>query len=124
MTIFLSILKKNIGLKEWFSKSEFNYYLKTKVYKRTKFNKTRDNDKHIVRNKNTKYECKPLLQIQSIYYAQDDKKDIVYYPQILVEECGYKDFVEYNISHKDFMFTDSEPESEEVFNDDNDDRDE
>ena len=74
--------------------------------------------------KKNKYECKPLLQIQSIYYTQDDKKDIVHYPQVLVEECRYKDFIEYNIAHKDFMFRYSEPESEEEFNDDNDDRDE
>ena len=88
-------------------------YLKTNVYKKTRFNKKGCRDIHIVPNKNTKYECKPLLQIQSIYY-----------PQIRVEQCGYKDFIEYNIAHKDFMFTDSEPESEEGFNDDNDDRDE
>ena len=36
--------KLNIGLKEWFCKSEFNYCLKTKIYKRTKFNKKRHND--------------------------------------------------------------------------------
>ena len=72
--------------------------------------------------KKNKYECQPLLQIQSIFYAQDDKKDTVYYPQILVEQCGYKDFIEYNIAHKDFMFTNSEPKLEEEFNDDNDDR--
>ena len=47
----------------------------------------------------------------------------VYYPQIRLEQCGYKDFIEYNIVHKDFVFTDSEPKSEEEFNDDNDDRD-
>ena len=99
-------------------------YLKTNVYKKTRFNKKGCRDIHIVPNKNTKYECKPLLQIQSIYYAQEDKKDIFHYPQIRVEQCEYKDFIEYNIAHKDFMFTDSEPESEEGFNDDNDDRDE
>ena len=75
-------------------------------------------------NKNTKYECKPLLQIQYIYYVEEDKKVILYYPQIRLEECGYKDFIEYNIAHKDFMFADIEPESKEEFNDDNDDRDE
>ena len=53
----------------------------------------------------------------------EDKKHIAYYPQILIEQCRYKDFVEYNIGHKDFVFTDSEPESEERFNDDDDDDD-
>ena len=101
-----------------------NYYLRTKIYKRTRFNKNGCRDIHIVPNKNTKCECKPLLQMQSIYYAQEDKKDTFYYPQIRLKQCGCKDFIEYNIAHKDFMFTDSEPESEEEFNDDNDDGDE
>ena len=59
------------------------------------------------------YKCKTLLHIQSIYYVQEDKKDILYYPQIRVEQCGDKNFIEYNIAHKDFIFKDSEPESEE-----------
>ena len=107
----------------FFYQSGGSCYLKTKVYKRTRFNKKGCGGTHIVPDKNTKYEFKPLLQIQSIYYVQEDKKDIFYYPQIRVEQCGYKDFIEYNIPHKYFMFTDTEPESEEEFNDDNDDRD-
>ena len=39
--------------------------------------------------------------MQSIYF-EEDKKYIFYYPQIRLEQCGYKDFVEYNIAHKDF----------------------
>ena len=51
----------------------------------------------------------------------EDKKDnIVYYPQILVKQCGYQIFTEYSIVHKDFVFTDSKLESGEGFNDDND----
>ena len=59
-----------------------------------------------------------------IYYVQEDKKHIFYYPQRRLEQVGYKGFIEYNIAYKDFMFTDSDPESEEEFSDDNDDRDE
>ena len=101
-------------------KSEINHCLRTKTYKRTRLNKEGCKNIHIVPNKNIKYEWKPLLQIQAIYYAQEDKKVIFYYPQIRLEQCGYKDFIEYNIAQKDFMFTDSEPEWEEEFNDDND----
>ena len=76
-------------------------------------------------NRNTKYKCKPLSQIQSIYYAKnEDKKDVFYYPQIRLEQFGYKDFIEYNIAHNDLIFRNSKPEQEEEFNDDNDDRDE
>ena len=56
-----------------------------------------------------------LKKIESIFF---------YYPQIRLEQFAYKDFIEYNIVLKDFAFTDSEPESEEEFDDDNDDRDE
>ena len=123
--IFNNIEEKlDIALEDPIYKSEFNQYLKTKIYKTTCFNKKGCNDDHIVPNKNTKYECKPLLQIQSIYYTQEDKKAIFYYPQIRLEQCGYKDFIEYNTAYKDFMFMNSEPESGEEFNDDNDDRDE
>ena len=113
-----------LALEDPIYKSQFNHYLKTKIYKRTCFKKKGCEGDHILPNKNTKYECKPLLQILSIYYSQEDKKHIFYYPQIRLEECGYKDLIECNIAHKDFMFTDSEPESEEEFNDDNNDRDE
>ena len=116
--------KLSIVLQECFSQSKINCYLKTRIYKRTWFNKKGCRDIHIVANKNTKYECKLLLQIHSIYYEQEGKKNIFCYPQMRLEQCGYKDFIKYNIAHKDFMFADSEPESKEQFNDDNDDRDE
>ena len=126
--IFFSILKKklDIALQKCFYQSEINHYLRTKIYKRTRFNKkgSRTFILYQIKVLNTKYECKSLLQKQSIYYAQEDKKDTAYYLQIPVEQCGYKDFIEYNIVHKDFVFTDSEPESEEEFNDDNHDTDE
>ena len=81
--IFNNIEEKlDIALENPIYKSEFNHYLKTKIYKTTCFNKKGCNDDYIVTNKNTKYECKPLLQIPSIYYAQEDKKAIFYYPQI------------------------------------------
>ena len=99
-----------------------NHYLETKIFKRACFKKK--DAMTIILIINTKYECKSLLQIQSIYYPQEDKAAIFYYPQIQLEKCGYKDFIEYNTAYKDFMFTDSEPESEEKFNDDNDDGDE
>ena len=115
--------KLKIDLHGYSYETGVDIYLKTKVYKRTHFNNKGWGGTHIVPNKKTKYGCKPLLQVKSIYYVQDNKKDIVYHLQIRLEQCEYKDFIEYNIVHKDFMFTDSEPESEEDFNDDKDDRD-
>ena len=112
--------KLSIALENPIYKGEINHCLRTKIYKRTCFIKKGYEDGHIVPNKNTKHECKPLLQILSIYYAKEDKRVIFYYPQTRLEQCGCKDFIEYNIAYKDFMFTDIEPESEQEFNDDND----
>ena len=121
MNIFEYIEKKlEIDLQEYIYYNGKDDYLNAKIYKRTRFNKKGCKGTSINPGKNTKYECKPLLQIQSIYYASEDKKDIAYYPQILVEQCGYKIFIEYNIVPKDFVFTDSEADD----NDDNDDNDE
>ena len=112
--------KLDFALQEWFHKSEFNYYLKTKIYKITCFSKKVFEDDH----KNTKYECKPLLQIRSFIMFKKIKKHIFCYPQMRLEQVGYKDFIEYNIAYKDFMFTDRDPELEKAFNDDNDNLDE
>ena len=109
-----------IALKKYLYCNGIDNYFRATVYKRTCFNKKGCKDTSIVPDKNTKYECKPLLQIQSIYYVLEDKKDHVQYPQIFMEQCGYEILTEYNIAHKDFVFTNSETQSEEEFNNDND----
>ena len=53
--------KLEIALNEFFYQSGGSCYLKTKVYKRTRFNKKGCGGTHIVPDKNTKYEFKPLL---------------------------------------------------------------
>ena len=49
-----------------------------------------------------------------------DKDDIKYYPQVLIESCGYRPFSNNTIIHPDLIFKDSEPddndESEENIN--------
>ena len=49
-----------------------------------------------------------------------DKDDIKYYPQVLIEQCGYKVFSNNTIIHPDLIFADYEPddndESEEEIN--------
>ena len=78
ISIFECIEKKiKIGMNNYFYESGENTYLKTKTYRRTCFNKKGCKDTNIVvPDKNIKYECKPLLQIQSIYYVFEDNKDI------------------------------------------------
>ena len=63
-----------------------------------------------------------LLQIQSVYYSKKDNYDIVYYPQVLIEQCGYSFFSNNKIIHPNLILTDSDPddnnESEQEFNKD------
>ena len=63
------------------------------------------------------YNCRVLLQIQSVYYSMKDKDDIKHYPQVLIEQCVYRVFSNNTIIHPDLILGDSEPndndESEE-----------
>ena len=52
------------------------------------------------------------MQVQSVYYSMNDKDDIVYYPQVLLEQCGYRLFSNNKLIHSDVIFTDTEPDSE------------
>ena len=50
------------------------------------------NNYHIVPSEKTKSLCNVLLQIQSVWYSTKDK-DVVYYSQILLEQCCYEMFI-------------------------------
>ena len=45
-----------------------------------------------------------------------DNDDIKYYPQVLLEQCGYKPFSNNVLFHADLELTDTEPDSEEEIN--------
>ena len=127
--IFLRILKKKIkiDLSDFKYESKAEEYLKTKVSNKTCFRKDKDKKTNTIPNENTKYDCRVLLKIQSVYYSMqnedilsDDNDDIVYYPQVLLEQCGYRLFSSKILIYPDLIFIDSEPydndESEEEFN--------
>ena len=87
-------------------KTDLNYFtyeskgeedLKTKVSDETSFRKDKDNKTNIIPKENTKYNCRVLLQIQSVCYSMkdkdilsDDNDDIVYHSQVLLEQCRYR----------------------------------
>ena len=59
------------------------------------------------------YTCRVLLQIKSVFFKIKDKHDnISYYPQLLLQQCDYKRFINNTIFHPELEFTDTEPESE------------
>ena len=112
-----------IDLNSFSYESKGEEYLKTKVSDKTCFKKDKDNKTNTIPNENTKYNYRVLLQMQSVYYSMkdkdrdilsDDNDDIVYYPQVLLGQCGYSFFSNNKLIHPYLIFTESEP-------DDNDD---
>ena len=69
--------------KNFTCESKSKEYLKTTVSDKTCFKKNKDNKTNIIPNKNTRYNCRVILQIQSVYY-NTEKKNIKYYLQVLL----------------------------------------
>ena len=44
-----------------------------------------------------------------------DNFDIVYYSQVLIEQCGYRLFSNNKIIHPDLIFTDSDPDDNDEY---------
>ena len=67
-------------------------YLRTKVSDETCFRENKDKTTNAIPKEKTKYNCRVLLQIQSVYYSKKDKdvlEDTHYYPEVLLEPCRY-----------------------------------
>ena len=109
--IFEHIEKKlyiDFGIYTCESKGE--NYLKTSVSNETCF---REGKNIFTPNKNAKYTCRVLLQIQSVFFNMTHNEDeIEYYPQVLLEQCVYKHLLNNTIVHPDLEFTDTEPDFE------------
>ena len=61
-------------------------YFKTKVSDDTGFRKNKDKATKAILNEKTRYNCRVLLKIQSVYYNNKDIiEDIDYYPQIFLQ---------------------------------------
>ena len=64
-------------------------------------------------NENIKYTGRALLQIQSLFCSmKDNKNNLRYHIQILLEQCVYKRFISDTIVYPELEFTDTEPDSE------------
>ena len=92
-------------------------YFKTKVSDETCFRKDKNKTINAIPNEKTKYNCRVLLQIQSVYY--NNNKGIIddedYYPQVFLQHCKYTFFANNKLIHEalDFTYTEPEIESEE-----------
>ena len=91
-------------------------YLKTKVSHETCFRKDKDKITITVANEKTKYNCRALLQIESLYYNNNEEEN--YYPEVFLQSSRYTFIANNKLIHDVLDFTDTEPESEseEEFN--------
>ena len=91
-------------------------YLKTKVSDETCFRKDKDKTTNTIPNEKTKHNCRVLLQIQFVYYNNNEDEN--YYPQVFLQICRYTFIANNKLIHDVLDFTDTEPESEseEEFN--------
>ena len=73
---------------------------------------TKETDVNFIPTENVMYTCRALLQIQSLFFKIKDKKDdISYYPQLLLQQCACKQFINKVTFHPDLELTDTKPES-------------
>ena len=91
-------------------------YFKTKVSDETCFRKDKVKTVDTILDEKTKYNCRVLLQIQSVYYNNNEDEN--YYPQVFLQSCRSTFIASNRLIHEFLDFTDTEPESEseEEFN--------
>ena len=85
-------------------------YLKTKLADETCFRKDKDKTTNTILNKKTKYTCRVLLQIQSVYYNDNENEN--YYPQVFLQSCRYTFIANNKLIYDVLDFTDTEAEFE------------
>ena len=93
--------------------------MKTKASDETCFTKDKDKTTNTIPNEKTKYNCRVLLQIQSVYYNNNEDEN--HYPQLFLQSCRYTFIANNKLIHDVLDFTGTEPESEteEEFNENN-----
>ena len=117
----------NITLNDFTFEKKGESYFKIKVTDETYFKENikptlilkegkvtpKESDVNFIPKGNVMYTGRALLQIQSVFFKIKDKNDdISYYPQLLLQQCVCKRFINNIIYHPDLEFTDTEPESE------------
>ena len=119
--------KLNVTLNDFTFEKKGERYFKIKVTDETCFKENinptsilkegkvtlRECDVNFIQKENVMYTCRALLQIKSVSFKIKDKNDdISYYPQLLLQQCACKQFINKVICHPDLEFTDTEPKSE------------
>ena len=73
----------------------------------------KESDVNFTPKENVMDTCRVLFQIRSVFFKIKDKNDsISYYPQLFLQQCICKRFINKVIFHPDLEFADTEPGSE------------
>ena len=97
-------------------------YFRTKVTDETGFRQNNDTEESILPRQKTNYNCRILVKTASVFFNnnKDNKNDIIYYAQVLLEECRYTTMINRRLLLDNFDLSDNDPdsesESEEEFN--------
>ena len=81
--------KLGIGINDFTFDNGYGPSFKTKVSKdRTCFRQNNDRINNIPPRQSTNYNCRILVRIEAAFFNnKDNKDDIIYYPQVFLEEC-------------------------------------
>ena len=100
--------KSNITLNDFTFEKKGESYFKIQVTDKTCFKENikptlvlkegkvtpKESDVNFIPKENVMYTCRALLQIQSVFFKIKDKNDdISYYPQLLLQQCVCKRFI-------------------------------
>ena len=99
----------------------YNQRFKTKVTDKTCFRQNNDREQNILPRQDTNYTCRRLVKIESVFFNNKDNIDnIIYYPQVFLEECRYILMTNRRLLIDNIESSDTEPDSqsdsEEEFN--------
>ena len=87
--------------------------LKTKVIKdKTCFRENNSERENILPRQNTNYICRILIRMESFFNNKDNKEDVIYYPQVFLEECRYIPMINRRLLLDETNLSDNEPQKE------------
>ena len=89
--IFSDIEEKlNFEIKRFTHDNGHGEFFKTKLTDKNCFIRNNDIEENSIAQRNTDYNCKLLVKIESAFFNnQENEDDILCYPQLYLEECMY-----------------------------------
>ena len=104
--------KLGLDINDYTYDSDYATYFKTKASNKTCFRQSSDKTHNILPREKTGYNCRILLQIESVFFNNKNKDDIDYYAQVFLQEFRYTPQINRTLLIDKLELIDVEPESE------------